>query len=210
MLNHLYTCYFPICIVILYNCAELADGCSSCLGSGFECGWCDRPSGMTDSCTYTEECETTPVNVGSNCPAPMITDFNPKSGPIEGGTTITITGRELGVTFDDFITNSITVGSVSCTAIESGYIPGRQIRCNTTAQGGLLGDLPIVITLPSGTGESSDRFTYATPEIMRVVPIRGPVAGGTRLTVWGSNLNIGNIEDTRITIVDGTECNIVE
>ena len=201
--------------MILYNCAELADGCSSCLGyrlaNGFECGWCNRSNGMSDSCTLDGECTETIVSMGSGCPIPFISDFNPKSGPIEGGTTITITGRELGVTFDDFVNpNSITVGSVPCTAIQSGYIPGRQIRCNTTAQGGLLGDLPIVITLPSGTGESSDRFTYATPEIMRVVPIRGPVAGGTRLTVWGSNLNIGNIEDTRITIVDGTECNIVE
>ena len=196
---------------MLYKCAQLTDGCSSCTGfrvaNGFECVWCDRPNDVRDSCSYTGDCDT--VIPSSMCPAPILTDFSPKSGPIEGGTTITITGRELGVTFDDFINNSITVGGFPCIPSnhESDYIPGRQIRCNTT-HGASLGAKTIQISLPHGSGTSNTHFTYAAPEIMRVVPIWGPVAGGTRLTVWGSNLNIGNIEDTMISIVTGTKCTI--
>ena len=150
------------------------------------------------------------VTMGNECPAPSITDFNPKSGPIEGGTTITITGRELGVTFDDFSAmDSITVGGAPCTPIDrESYVPGRQINCITTS-GGSTGSKVIQITLPSGTTDSRTLvFEVVTPRIERVSPILGPVAGGTKVTVFGSNLNIGNIEDTRITVVGGSVCEV--
>ena len=194
--------------VTLFNCDELADGCSSCLGSGFDCGWC---GGATESCIYTRSsCDTTLITMGNECPAPMITDFNPKSGPIEGGTTITITGRELGVTFDDFSAmDSITVGGAPCTPVDrESYVSGRRINCITTS-GGSTGSKVIQITLsPSRTTDSDDIvFEVVTPRIERVSPILGPVAGGTKVTVFGSYLNIGNIEDTRITVV-GDMCEV--
>ena len=141
---------------------------------------------------------------------PTITDFNPKSGPPEGGTTITITGRELGITFDDFMTNSIRIGEdqtgVPCMPTDrSSYIPGRQIRCITTG-GSATGS--ILISIGSRTGESDTPFRVASPQITRVFPSRGPQAGGTQLTVYGTDLNIGNIENTRITLIGGTECTI--
>ena len=195
-------------VVILYNCAEVALGCSSCtsfrLVEGYRCGWCGGPTLDTDGCTLLEECSDAVVNEGSNCPAPVITDFNPKSGPIEGGTTITITGRELGISFNDFDANSITVGNVRCALVNKSYIPGRQILCTTEKLMSLTNT--ILIRLHSEAITSNQLFRVATPEITRVVPARGPVAGGTRLTLWGSNLNIGNIEDTRITIANRTEC----
>lgn len=194
----------------LYTCAKLTDGCSSCLGfrvaEGFECGWCDRVTEMaeSDSCTYSGECETPLITEGSGCPAPVIADFNPKSGPIEGGTTITITGRDLGVTIDDFNASSITVGTIPCTPIQLGYVSGREIQCQTTERGssiasGALG-VYIEIALSSGQAVSEQQFRLLTPEITEIDPIQGPVAGGTVLTLRGQNLNIGNIHDTRITV----------
>ena len=176
---------------------------------GFECGWCDRPAAMRDSCTYIGACEATIITQGFGCPAPVITDFNPKSGPIEGGTIITITGRDLGVTFDDFNASSIRVGTVPCTPIREGYVSGRRIQCCITPQRELSITetlYNIEISLNSGQGESEQQFRLLTPEIFEVDPILGPAAGGTRLTLRGLHLNIGNTNDTRITIVDGIEC----
>ena len=142
---------------------------------------------------------------GSGCPSPVIADFIPKSGPIEGGTTITITGRDLGVTYDDFTSNNIVVGHVPCVPIKDNFIPGKQIRC-ITINGSLLGTYLISITLPSGIAVSNNGFRIAIPEISRVNPVLGPAAGGTELTVWGSNLNIGNKVNTRFHISNGTNC----
>ena len=161
---------------------------------------------MTGSCTYTGSCDATTITVGTGCPDPVISDFNPKSGPVEGGTTITITGTDLGVTFDDFTANSITIGDAPCTPTDrESYIPGKQIRCITT-QGVTTGPNALLVSLPSRPGTSDIQFILSNPQIRQVTPTFGPMAGGTQLTVWGSNLSIGNIEDTNITLFGGTQC----
>ena len=200
--------------VLLYNCPALTDGCSSCIGvsmvTGFECGWCDRPSGMTDTCSFIRDCPSQLLTSGSQCPEPTITGFTPNSGPPQGGTTITINGTNLGVSFNDFTGNSIQVGGVDCTPVNpDSYIPGRRVSCTTTSSVGNPGLKTILITLPNGSRTSDTQFNVVSPRITGVFPSRGPQAGGTLLTVYGTDLNIGNVEDTRITLVGGTEC-IVE
>ena len=200
--------------MILYNCAELADSCSPCLGSEFECRWCGTPNQAGGSCAYSGPggmCGATLITEGSDCTNPSISDFNPKSGPPEGGTTITITGTDLGVAFSDFTSpgSSIRVGGVTCTPTNpNNYIPGRRISCTTTSSRGSTGLMTILITLPNGAGMSDAQVNVVSPQITRVLPPRGPQAGGTQLTVYGTDLNIGNIEDTRITLVGGTECTV--
>ena len=197
--------------MILYNCAELADSCSSCLGSEFECRWCGTPKQARGSCDYSGPggmCDAMLIAEGSDCAYPSISDFKPKSGPRDGGTTITITGTDLGVTFSDFTSgNSIRVGDFNCTPTNpDSYIPGRRISCTITSSGGSTGPKTIHITLPNGDGMSDAQFNIVSPQITRVFPPRGPQAGGTQLTVYGTDLNVGNIEETRITLVGGTEC----
>ena len=160
-----------------------------------------------NSCNIVEDCAEVTVSDSLECPAPMIDDFEPKSGPIEGGTTITITGRELGITFDDFSANSITVGNVHCTPVNKSYIPGRRVLCTTGRLRALMNT--ILIILPTGHTTSTEIFQVATPKVHGVTPMLGPMAGGTRLRVWGRNLDIGNKEETRITVANGVEC-IVE
>ena len=171
---------------------------------GFECGWCRQSLGGMEDCNFIDECSDVPVSKGSSCPAPIIEDFNPKKGPIEGGTTITITGKELGITFDDFAPESIKVGNVLCTLVNMSYVPGVQILCTT---GRLVTQTnTILISLHSNAITSSEHFVVATPKVFGVSPSLGPMAGGTRLIVWGENLDIGNQEDTRITTAVGIEC----
>ena len=193
--------------VLLYNCREVATGCSSCIGrsisTGFECGWC----GITDTCSFTGDCSP-PQNLatsGSQCPLPTIDNFDPKFGPPEGGTTIVITGTDLGVSFSDFAENSIQVGGVNCTPADSdGYEPGRRINCTTTNS---TESTAIMITLSNGPASSGQTlFTRVSPEVTGVFPPRGPQAGGTNLTVYGTNLDIGNTINTTITLVGGTQC----
>ena len=192
----------------------MADSCSTCLGSEFECRWCGTPNQPAGSCAYSGPggvCDAMPIIMGSDCAPPRISDFNPKYGPPEGGTTITIMGTDLGISFSDFTApgSSIQVGGFTCTPINpDSYIPGRMISCITTSSGGSMGPMSINITLPNGAGISSAQFNIVSPRVTGVFPPRGPQAGGTNLTVYGTNLDIGNTEDTSITIV-GIPCAVM-
>ena len=203
--------------VVLYNCPSLADGCSSCLGAnlgtGFDCGWCDGSSDAV--CRVSEDCRspaqfaTTP----SGCPAVTITSVLPASGPPEGGTTVTITGTDLGVTYDDIV-NNVMISSSPCIMQEDGYISGTQIVCKTTAFTSGPGPKDIIITVQRGTSSDTvvggSLFTVVAPTVTGVEPSFGPMSGGTSITIQGTGLNISNVEDTRVTLggEDGPECTI--
>jgi plexin A len=147
--------------------------------------------------------------MGSNCAAPRISDFNPKYGPPEGGTTITIVGMDLGISFSNFTApgSSIKVGGVTCTPTNpDGYVPGRMISCITSNSGESTGPKTINITLPNGPGVSTTQFNIVSPQITGVFPSRGPQAGGTELIVYGTDLDIGNTVNTTVTLVGGTQC----
>ena len=180
----------------------MASDCSACInariGSNFQCGWCYS---AVDSCRVTEECPLSrlfTVN-STQCPAPTITNFSPQSGPPGGGTTITITGSNLGVTFSDFTANSITLRRAPntmfpCTPISEGYVPGATVRCATNPLPA--GSYTLVIDLPRspgpGQGSLPTNFGILTPTVSGASPLFGPTAGGTILTINGTNLNIGN------------------
>ena len=52
----------------------------------------------------------------------LMEQVNPNSGPYQGGTTITITGTNLGVVVQDII--NVTVGGVLCMIVNNTYVPG--------------------------------------------------------------------------------------
>ncbi len=139
------------------------------------------------------------ITDGQQCPAPTIINFSPQSGPPGGGTTITITGRNLGVTFSDFTANSITLRRAPntmfpCTPISEGYVPGSTVKCRTEAI--LAGTYFMVIDLArtsgSGQGTATSTFEVLTPTVSGASPLFGPIAGGTVLTITGTHLDIGN------------------
>ena len=201
--------------VLLYDCPALTDGCSSCTHlrefQGLDCGWCiSLTTNPTEgTCVYTGNCNQLIIGFPrSLCPAPTIIDFHPRAGPIQGGTTITITGLDLGVTFDDFRSNgsTISVGGTPCTPIPNGYIPGRQIKCILHQRLSDNARNNIMVTLHTGQGISERQFGISEPRITGVFPVLGPAAGGTNLTLWGVNLNIGNLENTRVILQDALKC----
>ena len=186
---------------VLYQCSGLAMGCSSCLaqrmGTDFQCGWCG-------SCVDVSAiCSTNFVNESSNCPSPMITGISPDSGPTEGGTTVTITGTDLGTSFGDIV--SITVGSLTCTPIVTSYLVGRNITCNISSGSQTqLGVANVVVTVSRMGGANQDattQFRFGQPRVYSVSPSYGPGAGGTIVRVRGEDLNIGNTERTTVSLV---------
>ena len=182
----------------LYDCKPMVTDCSACINTkietGFQCGWCDANAA---TCSVSEECVggTSFVNTGAQCPAPSITMIQPQTGPPQGGTIITITGRNLGVTFSDFTANSITLtsgsNSVQCTPISDGYMSGSEVQCTmNVVQDGFY---TLAINIPSGMGTYNDgTFVVSLPTVTGATPLQGPIAGGTRVTITGTDLDIGN------------------
>ena len=199
--------------VVLYNCRSLADGCSSCLGAnlgtGFDCGWCSGSS--DDMCRVSEDCRSPAqfATAPNECPTATVTSILPASGPREGGTTVTITGTDLGVTYADIV-NNVMISSSLCITQEDGYISGTQIVCKTTGFASSPGSKDVIVTVRGAPVVGASLFTVVAPTVTGVEPPFGPMSGGTSITIRGTGLNISNVEDTRVTLdgEDGPECTI--
>jgi IPT/TIG domain len=113
--------------------------------------------------------------------APAVTGISPVSGPESGGTTVTITGTDLtgatDVQFGDTSAINFTVdGPTQITA---------------TAPGGT-GTADITVTTPGGTSTTSDADQYGyipAPGVTGIGPTFGPEAGGTTVTITGTDFS---------------------
>jgi autotransporter-associated beta strand protein len=113
-------------------------------------------------------------------PAPAVSAVSPTSGPLPGGTSVTITGTNLA--------NAI--------AVDFGSTPG-SITSDTATQivatspAGAAGTVDVAAVTAGGTSTNSpaDQFTYvAVPVVTVVTPTWGPTTGGTWVTITGTNL----------------------
>ena len=111
--------------------------------------------------------------------APTVTAVNPTSGPQGGGTSVTVTGSNLAnATAVKFGSTAGTVTADTATSITVTSPPGT-------------GTQDVTVTTAGGTSatSSADHFTYtAAPTVTVVSPSAGPVAGGTTVTITGTNL----------------------
>ncbi|WP_456791499.1 IPT/TIG domain-containing protein [Bradyrhizobium sp. USDA 4506] len=112
--------------------------------------------------------------------APTVTSLSPTSGPEAGGTVVTISGTNLAnasaVKFGASAATSFTVNSATSLI--------------ATAPAGT-GVVDVVVTTPGGTSATSaaDQYTYApAPTATSLSPTSGPEAGGTSVTITGTNL----------------------
>ncbi|KAF7629263.1 Sema domain-containing protein [Meloidogyne graminicola] len=202
--------------VIIYRCQQLANNCGLCLTLDvrkFECGWCENEG----FCSPKTDCKGEWLSLDGNsvvsapstvvCPNPRIDDFQPRKGPINGGTKMTIFGSNLGLRFSD-VRDNVRVASVKCDVSESDYLPSRKIVCYTRApstrqkQG-----QHVIVRLRDPrrdysnnstddrkyTAISTQTFTYTNPQIATFQPYKGPKNGGTDLTIviLGTDLDSG-------------------
>jgi hypothetical protein len=116
---------------------------------------------------------------------PKIMSISPTSGPAAGGTTVTIRGE----------------GLTGASQVLFGTVPARSFTVNSATQITAVspagsGTVDVMVSTPAGTSATSaaDRFTYVptpapVPFIQSISPTSGPAAGGTTVTITGTNFN---------------------
>jgi hypothetical protein len=133
--------------------------------------------------------------------APTVTSVSPSSGTTAGGTAVTISGANFGngatVRFGSAAaTNVVVTGSTSITA---------------TTPAGSAGAATVTVTVSGQSGSLTSGFTYAVvPTVTGVSPNTGTTAGGTAVTITGSNfasgatVKFGSTAATNVVVVSST------
>uniref|UniRef100_A0A7N9APK9 Plexin B3 n=1 Tax=Mastacembelus armatus TaxID=205130 RepID=A0A7N9APK9_9TELE len=177
--------------VLLYDCSAGQSDCSQCraVPEEYGCVWC--PGGPSPSCVFNQSCSSTPADT---CPPPQIRQVLPVSGPLEGGVLVTIIGSNLGMRYQDVV-GGVTVAGVQCLAQPEGYQISTRVVCELQPSGKQR-EGPVLVTVgTTPPGRSTQIFTYQDPQLLDLVPDKGPVSGGTRLTIRGRQLLTGQPSD---------------
>ena len=176
----------PITGMSLYLNTSFTPSCGTSLtalkAGGVSGTWSVSGSSLPTSGMWTPVASATSAGATVSCSsptsAPTVTGVTPGSGPIAGGTVVTINGSGFtGATSVSFGTTSASFTIVSDSQISA------------TSPPGAIGVVAVTVTGPGGTSalSSADNFTYATgPVISTVNPTSGSVAGGTSVTISGS------------------------
>ncbi|XP_067096342.1 plexin-D1 [Osmerus mordax] len=183
--------------VEVYNCGVGSADCSQCWGREYQghlCGWCDN------SCRPRDDCQT----AGDQCPDPEIYKISPQSGPLEGGTLLTVQGKNLGRRAEEV---NVSIGSFPCALLADRYTVSTQLVCMTRTSSYEMNDKVRVTVRQSAKGESKELFSYLVPKLLSMEPRKGSRAGGTRVTIMGEHLDTGSQVHIR---VNGTQqCSIL-
>ncbi|XP_060583924.1 plexin-B3-like, partial [Ruditapes philippinarum] len=178
--------------VTVYSCDNLAKDCSHCKGlntSRYKCRWCPN------SCQHIKTCSSHKA-----CPAPFIEKISPSDGPVGGNTTVTINGTNLGTTLSQI--DSVKIGTYTCNVSTSISFPENddfeldvpnRIECTivkTNSKTEETCNVKVIVNeLESNQNVS---YTFKVPTVTGINPSSGPKAGGTKITISGKNLGIGN------------------
>lgn len=125
--------------------------------------------------------------------APTITALSPASGPTSGGTAVTVSGTNLVV---NGAPPTIAIGSARATSVTC----ADTLTCTAVVPPSAgAGAVDVVVTTSAGqVNATPGRFTYVVvpptnptsppPVVTRISPARGLAAGGTVVTVQGTDL----------------------
>ena len=114
---------------------------------------------------------------------PTLTDIAPASGPLTGGTSLTLTGAS-------FRPGALVkLGTSDCLNIQ--VVSSTQLKCTTPAHASGAVSVQVIHT-DSQSASLANAFTYlAAPSLTSVTPSQGPNAGGTLVTLTGTNFVSG-------------------
>jgi hypothetical protein len=146
----------------------------------------------------------TQLNLSIVGAAPTVTSISPTSGPLAGGTSVTITGT-------GFVSGAtVTIGGTDAAGV---FVSVTSITATTPA--GTAGVKNVVVTNPDTQfGTKTGGFTYydpaLAPTVTAILPVSGPTAGGTSVTITGTNfvtgatVTIGGTAATSVAVVSAT------
>jgi hypothetical protein len=136
--------------------------------------------------------------------SPIVSSVSPNSGPLAGGTSVIITGTKLsGAT-------AVAFGSTAATA----FTVNSETQITATSPPGSAGAVDVVVTTAGGSSANggADMFTYvAAPTVRSLGTNIGPVAGGTSVTIAGTNFSgatavkFGTAAATTFTVTSPTQ-----
>jgi len=133
-------------------------------------------------------------------PAPTVTGISTNTGPAAGGTTVIITGSNFTGA------SKVLFGSVPATS----FTVNSAMQITAVSPAGS-GTVDVTVTTPGGISatSSADRFTYVpAPTVTGISTNTGPAAGGTTVTITGSNFTgaskvlFGSVATSIITVSD--------
>ncbi len=149
----------------------------------------------------------TAVNAFTYRAPPVVSGVSPNSGTTAGGTSVTISGsgflNATGVTFDGISGTSLSAASDnSLTVVTPAHAAG---------------PVNVVVTAPGGTGTGTNAFNYVIPppSVSSTTPNNGVTAGGTVVTINGTNLlnasavTFGGVPATGVNVLSATQLTAV-
>uniref|UniRef100_A0A6G1SPP5 receptor protein-tyrosine kinase n=1 Tax=Aceria tosichella TaxID=561515 RepID=A0A6G1SPP5_9ACAR len=174
--------------------------CKNCLlaRDPLQCVWCG------DTCSSKDECDTSKQST-SSCP-PIIKTFLPLSGPVTGGTRLTILGEGFGSGKGHL---KVTVAEQEC-IVDWKKSDSNRIECVLKPVKGAQNS-EIQIEVSDDTGILALRGTTRSKMPYKYVPIRLrefhtgylPVNGSSKFRLVGENLGVGS---ERKVFFGDTEC----
>ncbi|HEY1904131.1 MAG TPA: IPT/TIG domain-containing protein, partial [Terracidiphilus sp.] len=135
-------------------------------------------------------------------PQPTVTGLSPNTGSTGGGTAVTITGT-------NFVAGAtVQFGTAAATNVT--VVSGTSITATTPA--GAAGAATVTVSDPAGkAGSLASGFTYVlAPTVGSVSPSSGPIAGGTSVTITGTNfasgdtVSFGGVAATNVVVASTT------
>ncbi len=154
---------------------------------------CTAPAGIGTGLTLTltsgGQSDSTTVSYAP----PALSAVAAPTRPTQGGSTVTITGTNLGATGA-----TVTIGGAACPVTLQGHT---QVRCTLPVGQGTA--QPVVLTV-GGQVSNTLFLSYDPPVITGLAPASGPTSGGS-LTIDGANFGAMGIFDATVT-VGGVSC----
>ncbi len=135
--------------------------------------------------------------------APTVRSISPEYGPVAGGTTVVINGKNLGGV------TGVAFGGTPSPLVTP--VSQNSVRAESPAG---TGTVDITVTNASGTSLPvvADEFTYVTtPSIQKINPGGGSTLGGNRVTITGAGftgvtaVSFGSVAATSITFESDQE-----
>ncbi|CAG2187327.1 PLXNB [Mytilus edulis] len=142
------------------------------------------------------------VNFTTSC-APEVYQVFPTSGPVNGGTVLTISGNYLGNVNDSI---SIDIGGVRCTNLTV-QTPYTTLTCiigktNATNTMGVL----VLVNANNYSDLNTVFFTFKEPKITYFSPKKGILSGNTTVTIHGQNIGFEGQNRYNISFCDDKVC----